>query len=130
MRTVLAAALAARRPQLSMSAHSRYPHLCAFLDHCDEDYHAQTVTKEVRAALVSWYQHNRRRLPWRGDAPPYNGSTAGITAGAPAKPSKATTSATARSSSPPQAATAVSAYGVWVSEIMCQQTRVECARRR
>ena len=57
---------------------------------------------------------NRRRLPWRGDPPPYNGSTAGFAAAA-ARPSPA----------PPPATEKVSAYGVWVSEIMCQQTRVE-----
>jgi len=55
---------------------------------------------------------------------PYNGSTAGISgraATAPAPP-------TAQASMPATPLTPVSAYGMWVSEIMCQQTRVEAAR--
>ena len=30
---------------------------------------------EVRQSLLAWYRANRRRLPWRGDPPPYEGST-------------------------------------------------------
>ena len=56
---------------------SKYPALEAFVSHTDESYHRDMPTEEVRAALLSWYTTNRRRLPWRGDAPPYNGSTAG-----------------------------------------------------
>jgi A/G-specific adenine glycosylase len=49
----------------------------------------------LRTKLLSWYRENRRMLPWRGD------EVDGILA------------------------PAVSAYGIWVSEIMLQQTRVE-----
>ena len=79
----------------------------------------------MRSALLAWYGQNRRRLPWRGDPPPYNGSTAGINsaaASAPAAPA-------APASTPATPVAPVSAYGVWVSEIMCQQTRVEAVCR-
>ena len=59
------------------------------------------------AALLPWYLRRRRRLPWRGDKPPYNGAPAAAL--------------------PPPAALASPAdraYGTWVSEIMLQQTRV------
>jgi len=71
---------------------------------------------EARPALLEWYRATRRRLPWRGDAPPYNGSTAGV--------NKAGSRA-AQVAAEPSPVGEVSAYGVWVSEIMCQQTRVE-----
>ncbi len=29
----------------------------------------------VRTNLLRWYRANRRKLPWRGDPPPYTGST-------------------------------------------------------
>ena len=50
----------------------------------------------IRESLISWYNLNRRKLPWRGDNLPNNMETPKLTA-----------------------------YGVWVSEIMLQQTRVE-----
>ena len=105
---------------MSTSAADKYPALVKFLQHSDESYHLEQPTEEIREALIGWYALNRRRLPWRGDAPPYNGSTAGINA----VDSKA---AAAVVPPPPPAApgAGVSAYGVWVSEIMCQQTRVE-----
>ena len=76
------------------------------------------------SALLHWYAANRRRLPWRGDPPPYNGSTAGING---ARPAAAAANRPDRPAAPdsPGAAPGVEAYGVWVSEIMCQQTRVE-----
>ena len=95
-----------------------YPALTAFLSHETADYHLDGLPgAEARRALLLWYDANRRRLPWRGDAPPYNGSTAGINA-ARSNSAPATTPI-------PSAQMAVDAYGVWVSEIMCQQTRVE-----
>ena len=91
------------------------------------------------------YDANRRRLPWRGDPPPYNGSTAagaGAAAAAAQDARAATTkqpliskffsakakaaSPVASTRSPPVASRRpVTAYGTWVSEIMLQQTRVE-----
>ena len=63
------------------SSGADYPALRAFLEHDSEAYHLEGPTDEMRSALLEWYGQNRRRLPWRGDPPPYNGSTAGIRAG-------------------------------------------------
>ena len=107
------------------AAASSYPALRAFLSHKSEAYHLDALpAEETRAALLEWYEGNRRHLPWRGDAPPYNGSTAGVNAANPPP----VPAATAEGASPSVARSApapVDAYGVWVSEIMCQQTRVE-----
>jgi A/G-specific adenine glycosylase len=118
----------------------------------------------IRSALLEWYYAERRKLPWRGDPPPYDGSTAGINA-APTSSSKKTKKSketdkgnkqtkldsffqTKQSKSKSQkqseviqseeavassavttletgAVIPVTGYGVWVSEIMLQQTRVE-----
>lgn len=61
----------------------------------------------IRSALLQWYDTHRRRLPWRGDEPPFE-------------------QVVAVESPPERAARAarVTPYGTWVSEIMCQQTRV------
>lgn len=134
--------------------------------HDDESYHdfSDEEATEIRSALLQWYDANRRKLPWRGDSPPYDGSTAGIGTdkerSSPrnkrAKTSKNYTNETSKEqstlrsyfssnttkSSPVNDQTViemddsdnnqgnaspnkVSAYGVWVSEIMLQQTRVE-----
>ena len=113
-----------------------YPELRRFLAHSDVSYHAldDAETVAIRRALIDWYVRNRRRLPWRGDAPPYNGSTAGTNSGASKQqqlPQAAAASASvedAAAAAAPPAVERVSAYGVWVSEIMCQQTRVEARR--
>ena len=101
---------------------SRYPALTRFLEHSDVGYHslAPARAEGVNVALLRWYAANRRFLPWRGDAPPYNGSTAG--ANRPAATAAGTPPRRRRSGLAP---VPTSAYGVWVSEIMCQQTRVE-----
>ena len=144
--------------------------LARFATHTSVDYHklSPSDAAAVRQALLDWYRPNRRKLPWRGDPPPYDGSTAGINGGNGkqtkkeketvdekqpsiskyfAKKANATkrengdddanddtssTSATAASSttSDPEYNDAaspqtISAYGIWVSEIMLQQTRVE-----
>ena len=100
-----------------MASASSYPELRKFLQHADASYHLTDLpVEEIRSSLVEWYAQHRRHLPWRGDAPPYNGSTAGFAQRA------------AASSAAPASTVGhhtVSAYGVWVSEIMCQQTRVE-----
>ena len=78
LRAALATAALSRPPLIRMRAQSAYPALTAFLEHSTEDYHLELPNEEIRSALLEWYEQNRRRLPWRGDPPPYNGSTAGI----------------------------------------------------
>ena len=127
-------------------------------------YFSSEEAAEIRETLLTWYGSNRRKLPWRGDPPPYDGSTAGIATktkrasgnkkkqdsnqasitnyfGTSTKPRR--TSRVSRQLAntvendkkkacggsveqlPSREAIPVSAYGVWVSEIMLQQTRVE-----
>lgn len=110
--------------------------------------------KEIRAALLEWYRGNRRKLPWRGDVlAECSGSTAGINnndkkaskkkMNGKKQPSikdffegkskpvptreepEETPSSDALIEQQVQKAIPVSGYGVWVSEIMLQQTRVE-----
>ena len=84
--------------------------------------------EEIRTKLLAWYDKNRRKLPWRGDKPPYGKKVAkkevaffsspectGIDTSAATDPSKFKAVQTQR----------VPPYYTWVSEIMCQQTRVE-----
>ena len=54
-----------------------------FATHTSVDYHhlSPSDAAAVRQALLDWYRPNRRKLPWRGDPPPYDGSTAGINGG-------------------------------------------------
>ncbi len=101
----------------------------------------------IRLALVEWYRARRRKLPWRGDAGPYDGSTAGygsaaagnkrkgedgVSAGKRKKAAKKQSAKKKKDSNTEDAGAMISneprevtAYGVWVSEIMLQQTRVE-----
>lgn len=62
----------------------------------------------IRAQLLAWFDAHRRRLPWRGDSPPFS----------------AALSTDASTPAPPIART-VTAYETWVSEVMLQQTRVD-----
>ena len=50
--------------------------------HSHHSYHDFSLDEatEIRTVLLDWYRTNRRRLPWRGDPPPYDGSTAGVNA--------------------------------------------------
>jgi A/G-specific adenine glycosylase len=103
--------------------------------HDSEDYHHFTPTEaiSIRQALLAWYNTNRRKLPWRGDAPPFDGSTAIEHK----KQKQGKTQTKVKSFFTPslvpqqeqlnEAVTAipVTGYSVWVSEIMLQQTRVE-----
>ena len=96
----------------------------------------------IRQSLLTWYRINRRKLPWRGDPPPYDGSTAGTNDVKKSRKkesqnqtsiesfftskSKIEENKSMVSNWKDDAITSpVSAYGVWVSEIMLQQTRVE-----
>ena len=139
---------------------SCHPHTLAYHSFTDAEVEA------IRSHLLAWYRTNRRRLPWRGDPPPYgaaakqqqqprpNSTTdpTSITSNTPSTNNTlsryftTTTSSTSpttptykrrKPSPPPQLQPAsltpptptprvpVSAYGVWVSEVMLQQTRVE-----
>jgi A/G-specific adenine glycosylase len=114
---------------------------------------APAETAAIRDALLSWYAAHRRKLPWRGDPPPYTsavearaksaaaakgrgGKGKAAAAAAAAAAADAPSSVDAPAGSPDAAAAgdappppppppAVSAYGTWVSEVMLQQTRVE-----
>lgn len=167
---------------LSLSSSSTADDLELFREwacHSDMSFHslAEKDAANIRMTLLSWYRPNRRKLPWRGDPPPYDGSTAGInnnnnnnniaknkkqqTANKEQKASQSNkitnffqpttkqskTETIIESSGivlPDAIASStlandndgheddskkkpipVSAYGVWVSEIMLQQTRVE-----
>ena len=112
-----------------------------------------TTAYDIRIALVNWYRANRRELPWRGDVGPYDGSTAGFvdkkkTAKKNVKANKSKDIRNFFNAIKVESEEEkkeedllpiksdnvisgdinrreVSAYGVWVSEIMLQQTRVE-----
>lgn len=131
-----------------------------WIHHSDLSFHSfdSIAADNIRSSLLTWYRQNRRKLPWRGDPPPYDGSTAGINANQNSKKTLSSTSipkitsffqstkdkkssttastATATPDSPSSTMTTnttitnsesipISAYGIWVSEIMLQQTRVE-----
>jgi A/G-specific adenine glycosylase len=121
-----------------------------WIDHDEASFHhfSPETAVIIRNALLEWYKGNRRKLPWRGDPPPYDGSTAGINNGKAVKKEKmdtkkqanitnffATSSSTTQSSKKQKdeeqpvlesrEAIPLTGYGVWVSEIMLQQTRVE-----
>ena len=101
---------------------------------------------EIRGALLDWYGRERRRLPWRGDPPPWNEDKAKLRSEAARKEERKQQplSAFFNLKAAPQTATGDTAiidledleheaaksspqgaYGVWVSEVMLQQTQVE-----
>ncbi len=153
-----------------------------WIEHDDHSFHENLLSNsqayQIRKRLISWYRANRRQLPWRGDAGPYDGSTVGYAASATSSTASSSSSkgkkkggkkngkdirsffgGGATSSSTNQKvkkedtgdcnnqeeekkevdhddsaamgvvkqenSREVTAYGVWVSEIMLQQTRVE-----
>ncbi|KAI9217568.1 DNA glycosylase [Blastocladiella britannica] len=67
----------------------------------------------VRAAMLAWFDANRRDLPWRRYGPP------AVAASQPTPSADADVQPVPDAVSPGQRA-----YEVWVSEIMCQQTQV------
>lgn len=141
----------------------------SWLLHDHESFHffSELEAVQIRTRLLDWYYRSRRKLPWRGDPPPWNGSTAGIgststtasvsklkgskadrtkrngkqptldaffttkSAPTPATALASSCSATAAPVPSPESSAVtveafpVTGYGVWVSEIMLQQTRVE-----
>lgn len=92
----------------------------------------------TRRELLEWYDANRRKLPWRGDPPPYltttthtsqkkkNAAKAGALA-AFLKPQEDAVKQEIQEDAVECAASPrkVQPYETWVSEIMLQQTRVD-----
>ncbi|KAE8708093.1 A/G-specific adenine DNA glycosylase [Hibiscus syriacus] len=68
-----------------------------------EDLFSEGDTRKIRASLLDWYDENQRDLPWRRRATTKSGN---------GKDNK-------------QEEDEKRAYGVWVSEVMLQQTRVQ-----
>ena len=111
--------------------------------HDDASFHHfdQDEAALIRQSLLTWYRSSRRKLPWRGDPPPYDGSTAGTNDVKKSRKKEPQNQASIESfftskskieetksemnSDNEAILLPVSAYGVWVSEIMLQQTRVE-----
>jgi A/G-specific adenine glycosylase len=116
-----------------------YKLLEAWIQHDDVSFHYfdEDEALQIRDKLQIWYRQHRRKLPWRGDPPPWQGSTVNFAdktkQGKPTSSaaSKGTTSSIGMANqtddvdSPLYRTYPVTAYGVWVSEIMLQQTRVE-----
>jgi hypothetical protein len=101
--------------------------MIADIEVCHRSFCPEESTAVTRN-LIQWYRRNRRRLPWRGDKPPFD---AAATIKAKADRSQKNTmdhfftpSATPIVQ-PPIATEHVSPYQSWVSEIMLQQTKVE-----
>lgn len=64
--------------------------LWEFATHTTDKYHdfSPDEAEAIRSQLLRWYRANRRKLPWRGDPGPYDGSTAGIASSTNKKVSK------------------------------------------
>jgi A/G-specific adenine glycosylase len=139
--------IATARHCLSMSQFDESSILFQWAAHNDASFHDFDTDEasKIRQSLLTWYHTNRRKLPWRGDPPPYDGSTAG-TNDVKTKAKKngkkeldtqtsiqsffLSTSTKEKGKSRLEAEDKseplpISAYGIWVSEIMLQQTRVE-----
>lgn len=91
--------------------------------------------QKLPSQLVKWYRANRRKLPWRGDPPPYgkaeragksrSGGISKFFKPVPQSKKKEKPNKQAQMSNPEGCASKVQPYHTWVSEIMLQQTRVE-----
>lgn len=129
-----------------------YSLLWQWASHNSDTFHHFTPEEAslIRSALLKWYRANRRKLPWRGDSGPFDGSTAGIATSSIKAKKKASGEKVMKgqkdiasffnatkqvlskkeelnthSDSSHDEAIEVTGYSVWVSEIMLQQTRVE-----
>ena len=108
-----------------------------YVDH-DDSFHTFTEQEleEITRRIEEWYRSNRRRLPWRGDQPPYS-KTAEVktTAKRDSKQSSVTSFFAAKRKrvdpQPEEKKTydfvkeGITGYSEFVSEIMLQQTRVD-----
>lgn len=114
-----------------------------WLTHDTVDFHRfddDVERREVQQDLLDWYRANRRKLPWRGDPSPWTGSTAKFAEKEKAskrvrssKQTKLTSFIVAKDNGDQdilqkeetKKVYPITPYGIWVSEIMLQQTRVE-----
>ena len=109
-----------------------------WLEHTDITYHNLSTdeARAIRQSLLQWYDLNRRKLPWRGDPSPWTGSSTFVTANDTKKKDLNQKKLDAYFVKKKELKTEikqedvakifpVTGYGVWVSEIMLQQTRVE-----
>jgi A/G-specific adenine glycosylase len=123
-------------PSASTDNNSNSQLLQSWLTHNHHSYHLSFLSPSkayaIRRSLINWYRSNRRKLPWRGDVGPYDGSTAGFGekkrsngSGGDIRNFFAGTKSKKDDLKDNLQSHEVSAYGVWVSEIMLQQTRVE-----
>lgn len=108
----------------------------------DNKFHSfsEEELSEIANGIVKWYQKNRRKLPWRGDQPPYSKTTevkvsskrdsgqASLTSFFTSKKQKSTKAVVPKEEvvkSYPFVEEGITAYTEYVSEIMLQQTRVD-----
>jgi A/G-specific adenine glycosylase len=109
--------------------------LQSWVGHDSVDYHRFTHDEaaRIRNDLLRWYQKNRRKLPWRGDPPPWNSQlllmeddndpAAATKRKRRQLPAKENLELVVHKTYP------LTPYGVWVSEVMLQQTRVDTVIR-
>ena len=129
--------------------------LSEWLSHTSLDFHRfdKARATAIRERLLTWYDQHRRKLPWRGDpGPPWEGSATmngkkivvpetnnntkkqkknqrqihdffGSTS--PKTNPRQPKTAVPKNNDEPSKTFPTTAYGIWVSEIMLQQTRVE-----
>jgi len=90
---------------------------CVILVDDDDDDDRMDRLDTFRCSLLKWYDLNRRKLPWRGDE-----ETTGVADVLSPKKVQVNKSSTEKNNRQQRR---VEPYGTWVSEIMCQQTRVE-----
>eukprot|EP01084_Bolivina_argentea_P134314 236941_1 len=128
----------------------------------NSDYHSlsKQEIQLIRTKLTAWYNTNRRKLPWRGDKPPYGNEsiTHNNLVEPPHKKRKLSTSTSTHKQKQTQLSSYfkfqkkpistsnsdskskptqskheqitesmlnITAYNIWISEIMLQQTKVE-----
>jgi A/G-specific adenine glycosylase len=100
--------------------HSRDAHV---YNHNNDDNGNDELTS-VRRSLMAWYYRNRRSLPWRRP----DATATPNTHDALAHDNNGSSSLSSLPSTPTFSSQVTDqqqhAYGVWVSEMMCQQTRV------
>ena len=83
--------------------------------------------QQVRNKLLLWYQQHRRRLPWRGDTLPYTTTEDVIISTKNEFHHHSSLHQNANDQTNTKfttTTTTTTPYSSWVSEIMCQQTRV------